>query len=188
MSISPSRRDFLRDAALTSGALVAGGAVSSSATPPAKGRTAVRPNVLMICADQFRADFVGANRENGSARTPHIDALAERGTNFRQAMCNQPLCSPSRASLLTGVTATEAKVWKLGLEMNHDIPSIATTLKKDGYTTAFIGKWHISAVGRAAGGEEGGAHQEQTKDDSRGWVAPGPSRGGFDAFGRGERS
>lgn len=187
MSDSPTRRSFLRQTALTSGALLAGASLPGAAEMTTAAEAPKRrPNVLMICADQFRTDFVGANRENPSTRTPHIDALVERGTNFRQAVCNQPLCSPSRASFLTGVNATEAGVWKLGLEMKHSIPTIATTLKEQGYSTGFVGKWHVSAVeenGRESGTPVGGAGAPASEDhgtNGRGWVAPGPSRGGFD--------
>ena len=68
-----SRRSFLRNAALTAGAVTA---VAKSAVAEPSSQSARRPNVLMICADQFRADFVGANHENPSVVTPHIDALA----------------------------------------------------------------------------------------------------------------
>jgi arylsulfatase A-like enzyme len=101
-------------------------------------------------------------------KTPNIDALAARGTNFRQAVSNQPLCSPSRASFLTGMYATKTKVWKLGPELDHSLPTIATEFKKSGYTTAFIGKWHVSDTKDASG------------KDQMGWIPPGPSRGGFD--------
>lgn len=161
-----SRRAFLRNAALASGALAATAASREAAAVTTPGR---RPNILMICSDQFRTDFVGANGENPSVKTPNLDALVARGTNFKKAVCNQPLCSPSRASFLAGVYATKAKVWRLGLELDHSIPSIATTLKSSGYETAFIGKWHVS-------GEEEGSNTKSGK----GWVAPGPSRAGFD--------
>jgi arylsulfatase A-like enzyme len=127
-----------------------------------------KPNVLMICADQFRADFVGANNENPSVQTPHIDALTARGVNFRQCMTNQPLCSPSRASFITGQYATETGVWKLGVELDHSLPTIATEFRKNGYTTNFMGKWHISAANSADGKKQ------------LGWIPPGPSRAGFD--------
>ncbi|MEO6982598.1 MAG: sulfatase-like hydrolase/transferase [Edaphobacter sp.] len=122
----------------------------------------------MICADQFRADFVGATHENPSVKTPHIDALAARGINFNQCMTNQPLCSPSRASFITGRYATETAVWKLGIELDHSLPTIATEFRKNGYTSNFIGKWHISETDLPDGKKQ------------RGWIAPGPSRGGFD--------
>jgi arylsulfatase A-like enzyme len=165
-----SRRAFLQNAALASGAMLA--TTAGSASAEAEASTAKRhPNVLMICADQFRADFIGANRANPSTRTPHIDALAQRGVNFSQAVCNQPLCSPSRASFLTGMYANRTSVWKLGLELDHSLPTVATVLKENGYATAFMGKWHVSSTGKEAGGEK-----------ALGWVPPGPSRGGFDLW------
>lgn len=167
---SSTRRDFLRNAALLSGASVAAGAetVAAAQTAEADSAPTGRPNVLMICADQFRADFVGASHENPSVKTPHIDALAARGVNFRQCMTNQPLCSPSRASFLTGQYATETGVWKLGLELDHSLPTIATEFRKNGYTANFMGKWHVSAAASADGKKQ------------LGWIPPGPSRGGFD--------
>jgi len=173
-----SRRDFIRGAALTSGSLLAAGPLAGAAEPGVAAKA--KPNVLMICADQFRADFVGTNGQNPTVRTPHIDALAQRGANFQQTVCNQPLCSPSRASFLTGVTATQAKVWKLGLELDHSLPTIATALKAQGYSTAFIGKWHVSATGPERPHAQADPAANAAGDNGRGWVAPGPSRAGFD--------
>lgn len=167
---SPSRRDFLRTVAMTTGAAAIAGTDTAEGSSPINGASASsrRPNVLMICADQFRADFVGANHENPSVKTPHLDTLATRGVNFRQCMTNQPLCSPSRASFLTSRYATETSVWKLGPELDHSLPTIATEFRKNGYTTNFMGKWHVSETNLADGKEQ------------LGWIPPGPSRGGFD--------
>lgn len=171
-SSNPSRRDFLKSAALaTTGIMATATADASAATvseqssPSSSSAPARKPNVLMICADQFRADFVGATHENSSVKTPHIDALAARGINFTQCISNQPLCSPSRASFLTGRYATETGVWRLGLELNHALPTIATEFRKNSYTANFMGKWHVSETDARA---------------QLGWIAPGPSRGGFD--------
>jgi len=161
-----SRRSFLQTAALASGAILA----ERSSEASAEKSDAVRPNVLMICADQFRADFIGANGQNPAVHTPHLDALARQGTNFRQAVCNQPLCSPSRASFLTGRYASQTGVWKLGLELDHSFPTVATAFKEQGYSTSFIGKWHVSANTNAAG------------EKQQGWIPPGPSRGGFEEW------
>ena len=60
-----------------------------------------RPNILMIMADQLPASCVGAYG-HPIVKTPHIDALAERGVAFRSAYCNSPICAPSRASMCTG--------------------------------------------------------------------------------------
>jgi arylsulfatase A-like enzyme len=166
---SPTRRDFLRNA-LASGAVAAVGtnAAVAAGAMDATSASSRRPNVLMICADQFRADFVGANHENPSVKTPNIDALAARGVNFSQCMSNQPLCSPSRASLMTGRYATETGVWKLGPELDHSLPTVATEFRKNGYTANFMGKWHVSQTDMADGKKQ------------MGWIPPGPSRGGFD--------
>jgi arylsulfatase A-like enzyme len=163
---APTRRDFLRNAALASGALAAVGsqpAEAASAPGP-------RPNVLMICADQFRADFIGAAKENPTTQTPHLDALARRGTMYRKAVCNQPLCSPSRSSFMTSRYATETGVWKLELEPDHSIPTIANVFDDHGYETGFIGKWHVSDKDAPDGKPQPG------------WIPPGPSRGGFQSW------
>ncbi|NJN52073.1 MAG: sulfatase-like hydrolase/transferase [Gammaproteobacteria bacterium] len=60
-----------------------------------------RPNILIIMPDQLRADCVGCFG-NPLIATPHIDALAQRGTRFTQAYANHPVCGPSRISLMTG--------------------------------------------------------------------------------------
>lgn len=163
--IDATRRDFLRNAVLAAGAAAAAHpSMAQNEIPSAM----LRPNVLMICADQFRPDFIGANHRNSSARTPHLDALAGRGVNFSQCVTNQPLCSPSRASFLTSRYATETGVWKLELEPDHSLPTIASEFRKNGYSTNFMGKWHVSQAKLPNG------------DKQLGWVPPGPSRGGFD--------
>jgi len=162
---SNSRRAFLRNAALTGGAMMASAETHAQGTKkPAKKQ----PNVLMICSDQFRTDFVASNGRNPSVKTPNIDALAARGASFQTCVCNQPLCSPSRSSFMSSNHGTRTGVWKLNLEPDHSLPSVATVLKQQGYTTAFIGKWHQSGV--------------QQPDGSKrlGWIEPGPSRWGFD--------
>lgn len=166
---SSTRREFLRGAALASGALAVGSISAREAQAvESSGEPSRRPNVLMICADQFRADFIGASHENPSVKTPNLDKLAARGTNFRQCITNQPLCSPSRASFLTSRYATETGLWKLGPELDHSLPTVATEFRKNGYSANFMGKWHVSQT-KLPGGKR-----------QLGWIPPGPSRGGFD--------
>jgi arylsulfatase A-like enzyme len=177
-NVSKSRREFLRNAALVTGAVVAG-AAEGKAAGQGESKTAARPNVLMICSDQFRTDFVGANGKNPSVKTPNLDALAARGTNFRTCVSNQPLCSPSRASFMSGMYANRTGVFRLGLEPDHTFPSIATVLKKAGYGTHFIGKWHVS--GSSAANPEKRI-KEANHEGLLGWIAPGPSRWEFDTW------
>lgn len=165
----PSRRSFLKGAALASAA-GATGAVKTLAAQESRPEPSRRPNILMICSDQFRADFVGAMNQNPSTRTEALDAMARRGVMCRNAVCNQPLCSPSRASFLTSRYATETGVWKLDIELDHSIPTIADVLNENGYSTHFVGKWHLSETHKANG------------DRNLGWIPPGPSRGGFQTW------
>jgi arylsulfatase A-like enzyme len=161
-----SRRSFLKSAAM-----VSAGATQALAeqTTALHGR-ARQPNVLMICADQFRADFIGAAGQNPSTRTLFLDAMARRGVLCTNAICNQPLCSPSRASFLTSRHATETDVWKLGIELNHALPTIADVFNENGYSTHFVGKWHVSSNRKTDGSA------------NLGWIPPGPSRGGFQTW------
>lgn len=160
-----SRRGFLKQGGLAAaGAAALPASLSGQSQPHSQGR---RPNIILFVADQFRADFVGALGKNPTTRTPVLDAMAKRGTLFRNAVTNQPVCSPARACMMTGVYATAADVWKLGLEMSHTLPTLARVLKKNGYSTNFIGKWHLS-------------HYDHHDPKTLGWVPPGPSRGGFD--------
>ena len=166
-----SRRAFLKSTALASVAGAAGSASAMAELASANPVPAQRPNVLMICADQFRADFIGAMRHNPSTRTVNLDAMARRGVLCTSAICNQPLCSPSRASFLTSRYATETRVWKLGPELDHSLPTIANVFDDNGYSTHFVGKWHVSSTGKDTMGP-----------NTLAWVPPGPSRGGFQTW------
>jgi arylsulfatase A-like enzyme len=126
--------------------------------PPNKGR---KPNIVIYHSDQFRWDFVGANGLNSSTRTPNLDALIAGGTNFTHAVTNQPVCGPSRSVMLTGRYASETGVWHNGLGLKQDLPTIATELRKAGYTANYIGKWHLAPGSAAEGGGRGAVKLEQ---------------------------
>jgi arylsulfatase A-like enzyme len=91
----------------------------------------------------MRADFVGAYGENSRTVTPNIDRMVTRGTSFPNAMTNQPLCSPARACMITGLYATQTGEWKLAVGMDWKRPTLASVLRDNGYTANMIGKWHL---------------------------------------------
>lgn len=157
------RRSFLRSAAVAGVAMHAATATAEAA--PQQQTTPRRPNIIVYLADQFRADFVGANGENPTTRTPNLDAMAARGTNFSGAICNQPVCSPSRSILMTGRYATETGVWHNARPIDPALPTLAGELRKAGYSANLIGKWHLAPSTEAEGG-------------GRGYVKP-DYRGGF---------
>lgn len=103
-----------------------------------------RPNILLITSDQQRADCFGF--ENPHIRTPHIDALARRGTRFSACITPNLVCQPSRASILTGLLPLTHGVWDNGIDLDPAIgeEGFAGTLGRAGYDTVFIGKAHFS--------------------------------------------
>lgn len=149
-----SRRSFLKNsvAAAVASAVAVG---AEAATPSQASQPGAKPNIILYLSDQFRADFVGANRRNNSVKTPNIDALAENGKNFTQAVCNQPVCAPSRSVLFTSRYATETGVWHNGLPLDQTLPTLAGELRKAGYTANLIGKWHLASNNKAQGGGPG---------------------------------
>ncbi len=101
-----------------------------------------QPNLLFVFADQWRRQAVGCMGAD-PVLTPRIDAFAGQGTLFERAYCNSPLCTPSRASLITGVHAFPLGMMHNWLELPPESPSIAKSLRAAGYDTGYIGKWHL---------------------------------------------
>jgi iduronate 2-sulfatase len=102
---------------------------------------APRPNVLFIAADDLRADL--GCYGSAEAKTPHLDALAYRGVLFERAYCQQAVCNPSRASILTGRRPDTIKVWDLRRHFRETLPEVVTLpqhFKQQGYFTRNIGK------------------------------------------------
>lgn len=116
---------------------------------------AARLNVVLINVDDLGYGDLGCYGHR-VIRTPHIDRLAEEGLRFTQFYAPSALCSPSRAALLTGRTPyrTGVKSWipgNSGIYLHKSEITLATLLKRAGYATALIGKWHLNSdLGDAA--------------------------------------
>jgi arylsulfatase A-like enzyme len=149
-----SRRSFLKSS--VAAAVAAAAPTQTEAQQKgATGKPATPPNIVVYLSDQFRWDFVGANGRNSSTRTPNIDALASRGKNFTQTVTNQPVCAPARSVLFTSRYATETGVWHNGLPLDKSLPTLAGELRKAGYTTNYVGKWHLANGDKSTGGGPG---------------------------------
>ena len=101
-----------------------------------------RPNVLVVLLDDLRSDTPGYAGK-GYVKTPQIDRIAAEGVNFRNAFATTSLCSPSRASLLTGVYAHRHGVTNNFTELPAALETFPKVLQRSGYTTAYVGKWHM---------------------------------------------
>ena len=102
------------------------------------------PNIVVIMADDHSADVFGAYG-NPLARTPNLDALASRGVRFDRAYCNQPVCTPSRQSILTGLYSHTIGVTLLGTPLREETLTLADHLGENGYRTGSIGKMHFNS-------------------------------------------
>ena len=102
-----------------------------------------KPNILWICTDQQRADTIGA-LGNKFVRTPHINALATQGTAFTSAYCQSPVCTPSRASFLTGRYPRTTRCRQNGQAIPSTEKLITRLLADAGYTCGLAGKLHLA--------------------------------------------
>jgi arylsulfatase A-like enzyme len=127
---------------LRAGLIVAAAFTISGCSRQVEAPAPRRPNVLFVLLDDLRWDTLGyAGHPN--VKTPQIDRIANEGVNFKNAFCTTSLCSPSRASLLSGVYAHKHGVTNNFTEYPANLDSFPKALQKAGYATAYVGKYHM---------------------------------------------
>ena len=125
-----------------------------------------QPNVIMLMADDLGYGDVGFTG-NELIITPHLDQMAEVGVIFDHFYAAAPLCSPTRASCLTGRSPFRQGIFAAHTGgMRHAETTVAEVLKKQGYQTGFFGKWHLGWI-------------ESEKVETRGFYSP-PWQHGFE--------
>jgi len=112
-----------------------------------------RPNILVIQADQLTAKVLPMYGKP-MVMTPNLSRLADRGVTFVNAYCNNPVCAPSRASMLTGRLASAIGAYDNAGEFPSSIPTIAHYLRRQGYRTCLSGKMHFIGADQLHGFEE----------------------------------
>ena len=106
-------------------------------------------NVIFILTDDHRYDAMGFMQGQKWLRTPVLDSLARDGVHCKNAFVTTALCSPSRASILTGVYAHRHKIVDNNTPIPHGTTFFPQYLQKAGYKTGFFGKWHMGGVSDA---------------------------------------
>lgn len=107
-----------------------------------------RPNIILVCSDQHRASATGCYGHS-VVQTPHLDRLANRGVRFDRCYAQNPVCSPQRCSIHTGLLSRNHGVYTNSTALRHDIPTLAQTLAGAGYQTAALGKMHLTQHSKA---------------------------------------
>ena len=143
-----NRRKFISAATGALGALGLNAKGSSSqstagkSSGPESGRGSSRPNVVILMADQHRRNCMGVAGDT-VAITPHLDKLAQQSVRFTDAYCTNPVCAPSRASILTGLYTHHLESRGNQRPFSPKHKTIADDFARSGYMTALIGKMHM---------------------------------------------
>ena len=119
------------------------------------GASASKPNLLIVHTDEHNFRTLGCYRDLMSddqsfvwgagikVDTPFIDSLAEDSAICTSYYAASPVCTPSRAAMISGTYPVATGSWKNNLPLNDDLVSFAEQLKRHGYATAYVGKWHL---------------------------------------------
>lgn len=126
--------------------LSAGALYTLTAMPPAMAQADDRPNFVVVLVDDMRWDDIGAGG-HPFVRTPNIDRVAAEGAVLLNAFTTTPLCSPARASFLTGLYAHTNGIIDNTNRRGHELNTFPRQLDRTGYDTAFVGKWHMGTDG-----------------------------------------
>lgn len=141
IKINIKRRNFIKNSALATFAM------TLSLLALGQNTIKERPNIIFLLADQWRASATGYAGDP-NVKTPHLDHLAKESLNFRNAVSVCPVCTPYRASLMTGRYPTSTGMFLNDAHLPDSELCIAEVLRSNGYKTAYIGKWHLDGHGR----------------------------------------
>ena len=145
MNNNISRREFFKRSFYAGTALSL--AVSGCEMGRRTGKRVGKPNIVFVITDQWRAQATGYGGDP-NVKTPNLDVLASRSINFENAVSVCPVCTPFRASLMTGRYPLSTGMFMNDLYLPSEELCMAEIFKRAGYQTAYIGKWHLDGHGR----------------------------------------
>ncbi len=133
MAIEPTRRSFLASAATA----------AMAASVPARPAPARRkPNLLVLWTDEQRADTIDVYG-NKRIRSPNLSTLASESVVFQNAYVSQPVCTPSRSTVMTGLWPHQNGCTQNNIALSYDVPTLPEIVNDDDYRTGYCGKWHL---------------------------------------------
>ncbi len=179
MQTNHDRRDFLKKSGLCLASLAIPGCKGAEASSN-QGQNGKPPNIIYIMADDLGYAELGCYGQ-GKIKTPNIDRLASQGMKFTQHYSGNPVCAPSRCSLMTGLHTGHTQIrgnkqiggeegWQLGstkggqYPIKEDTVTVAKLLQRAGYKTGAFGKWGLGTYGSS------GAPDKQGFDHFYGYI------------------
>lgn len=145
---------------------------TAAACSKAMAGKSTRPNLLIIHTDEHNFRTLGCHRKlmadkqahmwgkGNVVETPNIDRIANEGAICANYYSTSPVCSPSRASFMSGLYPMATDVWKNSIPMNNRVVTFAEVLRRQGYATSYLGKWHLDGKG----------HPQFAPDRQFGWA------------------
>jgi uncharacterized sulfatase len=118
-----------------------------------------RPNILIVCTDQQRTDTLSCYGSTFTS-TPGFDRVANEGTRYTRAYCPSAVCTPSRASLMSGQYTIRHGAWNVGVNTGDDVVFLSHRFAAEGYDTRLIGKAHFESYS---------AEPERSRESARGF-------------------
>jgi len=128
-----------------------------------------RPNIVLVCTDQQRTDTLSCYGSTFT-QTPGFDRVARQGTRFNRAYCPSAVCTPSRASMMTGQYTMRHGAWNVGVNASDGAIFLSHRLAGAGYQTRLVGKAHFQSYSADAA-----SSRESVKDYANGyggWTGP----------------
>jgi arylsulfatase A-like enzyme len=177
------RREFLRTIGLGAAAFAIQGCRRGAETPGRRGKF---PNIVFIMADDMGYGDVSCYNPESKIPTANMDTLAREGVRFTDAHSPSAVCTPTRYGVLTGRYCWRTRL-KRGVLNGFSQPlisreqmTVAELLKKQGYRTACIGKWHLGVGWRSKNDEAVTRPKDADRIDFTKPITDGPNQHGFD--------
>ncbi|MCP4168847.1 MAG: sulfatase-like hydrolase/transferase [Chloroflexi bacterium] len=114
-----------------------------------------QPNIIIFFTDQQRWD-TSALHGNPMGLMPNFDRIAQESTHLAHCFTMQPVCGPARSCMQTGMYASQTGCWRNGIPLPQDATTLAKCFREGGYSTAYIGKWHLASTDPVPEEERGG--------------------------------